>query len=125
VQAQQDSDRENPPGNTAEQLLNKGRAKSDQLEILEQHKAVDASKQEEMVALKAQVETFKKAVNKFKRTIRKAETSLLPSPLTLPTKATALLQRRRKRGSPERIGRRSSTRNLNPPTQASLSSLLE
>jgi hypothetical protein len=34
IQAQQDSDRENPPGNTAEAQMNKVQAKNDQLEIL-------------------------------------------------------------------------------------------
>jgi hypothetical protein len=59
IQAQQDNDRENPPGNTMEQLLDKAQAKMDHLDLMEQHRAAEqAPKQEEIVALKAEVATL-------------------------------------------------------------------
>jgi hypothetical protein len=67
IQAQQDHDRESPPGNTMEELMSKGQAKSDQLEFMAQHKSLETIKQEEAVALKAEVANLEKTVNEFKK----------------------------------------------------------
>jgi hypothetical protein len=58
--------------------MNKGQAKIDQMEMSEQHKAVDNSKQQELVALKAKVETLTKAVNKFKKKVNNYDKSDKP-----------------------------------------------
>jgi hypothetical protein len=96
-----------------EELLDKAQAKMDHIDLMEQQKAAEqAPKQEEILALKAEVATLNKTVNKFKKGNRKEkETSLLTSLLlTLPTKAAVILQRsNERRRSPERIGLRSST----------------
>jgi hypothetical protein len=45
----QDNDRMNPPGNTGNQLMDKGQAKIEQIEQAEQHRALENSKQEEVL----------------------------------------------------------------------------
>ena len=68
IQNQQDNDRENPPGNTMEQLLNKAQDKMDHIELMKAQAAAEGiSSKEEVLALRAEVATLKKSVNKFKK----------------------------------------------------------
>jgi hypothetical protein len=68
IQHQQDNDRENPPGNTTEQLLNKAQDKIDHIELMKAQAAAEGvPSKEEVLALRAEVQTLKKTVNKFKK----------------------------------------------------------
>jgi hypothetical protein len=50
-----------------EELVNLAEGKVNQLKVLEEHKATDTGKQQELLALKAKLDTLKKTVNKFKK----------------------------------------------------------
>ena len=67
VEMLQDKGRMTPPGHNASQLMDEVQLKTDAIEQAEKHKALKNSKQDEVVALKAQVDTLTKSVNKFKR----------------------------------------------------------
>jgi hypothetical protein len=67
IQHLQDQDRMNPPGCTTEELMNLAEGKVNQMKVLEEHKATDTGKQQELLALKAEVNTLKEAVNTFKK----------------------------------------------------------
>jgi hypothetical protein len=75
IQMLQDRDRMSPPGKTGDQLMDEGQAKIEQIEQAEQHRTMENSKQDEVVALKAQVDTLTKAVNKFKKANKAANKS--------------------------------------------------
>jgi hypothetical protein len=67
IQHLQDQDRMEPPGCTMEELMNLAEGKVNQMKVLEEHKATDTGKQQELLALKAKLDTLKKAVHKFKK----------------------------------------------------------
>ena len=68
IQAQQDNDRENPPGNTMEQLMDKAQEKMDHIDLTQAQKdAEQAPSKEEVLVLRAEAATLKKTVNKFKK----------------------------------------------------------
>jgi hypothetical protein len=66
VEGQQDNGRDNPSGDTLEELMNKVQKRWDQMELQEQHKAVDTARKEVIMVLQAKVESLKQMVNKFK-----------------------------------------------------------
>ena len=79
VEMLQDKDRMTPPGYNASQLMDEVQLKMDAIEQAEKHKALKNSKQDEVVALTAQVDKLTKTVNKFKKKAKKDKKSDKPS----------------------------------------------
>ena len=71
VEMLQDKDRTTPPGYNSSQLMDEVQLKMDAIEQAEKHKALKNLKQDEVVALTAQVDKLTKKVNNFKRKAKK------------------------------------------------------
>jgi hypothetical protein len=67
IQHLQDQDRMNPPGRSTQQLMDLAEGKVNQMQVLAEHKATDPGKEPELMALKAELESLRKVVNKFKK----------------------------------------------------------
>ena len=80
VEMIQDKGRMTPPGHSADQLMDEVQLKKDAMDQAEKLKALKNTKQDEVVALKAQVDTLTKSVNKFKRQAKSDKKSSNPSP---------------------------------------------
>ena len=65
IQHLQDQDRMNPPGRDMQELMDLAEGKVNQVKVMAEHKAMDPGKEPELLALKAELDTLRKAVNKF------------------------------------------------------------
>jgi hypothetical protein len=111
-----------------DQFLDKAQSKSDQLDLVAQQKDAEATKQEKVVALKAEVENLRKKVNKFKKDNKKGggnKSTDEPSSDSSNKAATIPQRSNERRKIPERIGPRSSTQSLSLQTLTSPSSSME
>jgi uncharacterized membrane protein YgcG len=67
IQHLQDQGRMNPPGRNTQQLMDLAEGKVNQMKVLAEHKATDPGKEPQLLALKAELDNLRKAVNKFKK----------------------------------------------------------
>ena len=106
TQAQQDNNRENFPGNTMEQLMDKAQEKMDHIALMQAQKdAEQVPTKEEVLALRAEVATLKKTVNKFKKGDNKKEGKPNDKSSDSSTKGSDDSKKKKKKEKPKRIGR--------------------